>query len=56
MIYRKINQSDLGLLVITFGARTAGSWMWGKTERKDAIEAMTDSCNFTDLIIFAAHS
>jgi aryl-alcohol dehydrogenase-like predicted oxidoreductase len=40
MIYRKINQSELELSAITFGAWAAGGWMWGKTERKDAIEAI----------------
>lgn len=45
MIYRKINQSDLELSAITFGAWAAGSWMWGKTERKDAIEAIRAAYN-----------
>jgi aryl-alcohol dehydrogenase-like predicted oxidoreductase len=45
MIYRKINQSDLELSAITFGAWAAGSWMWGKTERKDAIEAIQEAYN-----------
>ncbi|HKK81962.1 MAG TPA: aldo/keto reductase [Prolixibacteraceae bacterium] len=45
MIYRKINQSDLKLSAITFGAWAAGSWMWGKTERKDAIEAIQEAYN-----------
>ncbi|MCF8362298.1 MAG: aldo/keto reductase [Prolixibacteraceae bacterium] len=45
MIYRKINQSDLKLSAITFGAWAAGSWMWGKTERKDAIEAIRAAYN-----------
>src|SRR5258706_12560083 len=40
MEYRKIGESDLKLSVITFGAWAAGGWMWGHTERKDAVEAI----------------
>ena len=43
MDYRKIGDSDLELPVITFGAWAAGGWMWGRTERKDAIEAIRAS-------------
>ena len=43
MEYRKIGNSDLELPVITFGAWAAGGWMWGKTERKDAVEAIRAS-------------
>lgn len=43
MEYRKIGETDLELPVITFGAWAAGGWMWGKTERKDAIEAIRAS-------------
>ncbi|MEX1241812.1 MAG: aldo/keto reductase [Cyclobacteriaceae bacterium] len=43
MKYRKIGDSDLELPVITFGAWAAGGWMWGRTERKDAVEAMRAS-------------
>lgn len=43
MEYRKIGDSDLKLSVITFGAWAAGGWMWGGTERKDAIEAIRKS-------------
>lgn len=49
MIYRKISQSqipgndDLELSVITFGAWAAGGWMWGGTQRKDAVEAIRES-------------
>lgn len=35
--------SDLHVSVITFGAWAAGGWMWGKTERSDAIEAIRAS-------------
>ncbi len=45
MEYRKIGDSDLALPVITFGAWAAGGWMWGKTERKDAVDAIRASYN-----------
>jgi len=40
MVYRKLGQTDLELSVITFGAWAAGGWMWGSTDRKQAIEAI----------------
>jgi aryl-alcohol dehydrogenase-like predicted oxidoreductase len=40
MEYRHLSDSELQLSAITFGAWAAGSWMWGKTERNDAIEAI----------------
>ena len=40
MEYRKISNTNLELSVITFGAWAAGGWMWGKTDRNDAIEAI----------------
>ena len=40
MEYRKIGNSDFELSVITFGAWAAGGWMWGSTDRNDAIEAI----------------
>ncbi|WP_159799876.1 aldo/keto reductase [Flavobacterium sp. MK4S-17] len=43
MEYRKIGNSDLQLSAITFGAWAAGGWMWGGTERNDAIEAIRKS-------------
>ncbi|MCG6188981.1 aldo/keto reductase [Maribellus maritimus] len=43
MEYRKLANSDLQVSVITFGAWAAGGWMWGKTERNDAIEAIRAS-------------
>src|SRR5262245_45873517 len=43
MEYRKLGTSDLNVSVITFGAWAAGGWMWGKTERKDAVEAIRAS-------------
>lgn len=43
MEYRKIGTSDLELSVVTFGAWAAGGWMWGGTEKKEAINAIQAS-------------
>ena len=43
MEYRKIGNSDLELSVITFGAWAAGGWMWGGTERSEAVDAIRKS-------------
>lgn len=43
MEYRRISDTDLNLPVITFGAWAAGGWMWGRTERKDAVDAIRAS-------------
>lgn len=43
MEYRKIGSSGLELSAITFGAWAAGGWMWGGTERKDAVHAIRAS-------------
>jgi len=43
MRYRTLTGTDLELPVITFGAWAAGGWMWGGTERKDAIDAIKAS-------------
>jgi aryl-alcohol dehydrogenase-like predicted oxidoreductase len=40
MEYRKLGTSDLEVSAICFGAWAAGGWMWGGTNRKDAIEAI----------------
>jgi aryl-alcohol dehydrogenase-like predicted oxidoreductase len=40
MEYRKLGKSDLEISVVTFGAWAAGGWMWGGTERRDAIKAI----------------
>ncbi|MBC9797492.1 aldo/keto reductase [Sinomicrobium weinanense] len=40
MKYRKLGNTDLNLSVVTFGAWAAGGWMWGGTERKDAVNAI----------------
>ncbi len=43
MEYRKLGNSDLEVSVITFGAWAAGGWMWGSTDRNEAIEAIRAS-------------
>ena len=40
MKYRKLGHSDLEVSVVTFGAWAAGGWMWGGTERSEAIKAI----------------
>lgn len=43
MEFRKIGNTDLEASVITFGAWAAGGWMWGSTDRKEAVEAIKAS-------------
>ena len=43
MEYRKLADSNLELSVITFGAWAAGGWMWGGTERGEAINAIKEA-------------
>lgn len=43
MQYRKLGNSDLNVSVITFGAWAAGGWMWGGTERGEAVKAIQES-------------
>ena len=43
MQFRKLGNSDLNVSVITFGAWAAGGWMWGGTERSEAIKAIQAS-------------
>ncbi len=45
MEYRQLAQTDLKLSAITFGAWAIGGWMWGGTERKDAVDAIRSSYN-----------
>jgi aryl-alcohol dehydrogenase-like predicted oxidoreductase len=45
MEYRKIGNADLNLSAICFGAWAAGGWMWGGTERNDAIKAIREAYN-----------
>lgn len=43
MQYRNLRHSDLKVSAITFGAWAAGGWMWGSTDRNDAVEAIKAS-------------
>ncbi len=43
MKYKKLGETDLKLSVVTFGAWAAGGWMWGGTERSEAIDAIRSS-------------
>lgn len=43
MEYRKLGNSDIQISVIAFGAWAAGGWMWGGTDRKEAVEAIEKS-------------
>lgn len=43
MHYRKLGNSNLNLSVITFGAWAAGGWMWGGTEKQEAVKAIQAS-------------
>ncbi len=43
MEYRTLGESDLRVSAITFGAWAAGGWMWGGTERQDAVDAIRAS-------------
>ena len=43
MKLRKLGSTDLDLSVITFGAWAIGGWMWGGTDRKQALEAIRAS-------------
>ena len=40
---RKLGRSDIKATVITFGAWAIGGWMWGGTDRKEALEAIKAS-------------
>ncbi|MCO5951145.1 aldo/keto reductase [Mucilaginibacter flavidus] len=43
MRYRKLANTALRLSEVTFGAWAVGGWMWGGTERGDAVEAIRAS-------------
>lgn len=43
MEFRKLGESDLNVSVVTFGAWAAGGWMWGGTERSEAVKAIQKS-------------
>src|SRR3546814_11341656 len=40
MEYRQLGNSDLNISVITFGAWAIGGWMWGGTDRREAVKAL----------------
>ncbi|NQD69772.1 aldo/keto reductase [Sphingobacterium shayense] len=43
MKYIKLGNSDLEVSTITFGAWAAGGWMWGSTDRDEAVRAIKAS-------------
>jgi aryl-alcohol dehydrogenase-like predicted oxidoreductase len=43
MEYRQLGESGLAVSAITFGAWAIGGWMWGGSERSDAVEAIRAS-------------
>lgn len=43
MEYRKLGATELKTSVVTFGAWAAGGWMWGGTNRNDAVHAIKAS-------------
>ena len=45
MEYRKLSSSDLNISAVTFGAWAAGGWMWGGTERTEAVNAIKAAYN-----------
>jgi aryl-alcohol dehydrogenase-like predicted oxidoreductase len=45
MEYRKLGNADLEVSAICFGAWAAGGWMWGGSERNDAIKAIRSAYN-----------
>ena len=41
MEYRTLAHTDLTLSAITFGSWAAGGWMWGKSNRDEAVKAIS---------------
>jgi aryl-alcohol dehydrogenase-like predicted oxidoreductase len=46
MKYRQLGNTNVRVSTITFGAWAIGGWMWGGTERKDALEAILASYDY----------
>jgi len=46
MKYRQLGSTNVRVSTITFGAWAIGGWMWGGTERKDALEAILASYDY----------
>lgn len=46
MEYRKLGHSDLNVSIVTFGAWAAGGWMWGGTERSEAVKAIQSGFDY----------
>jgi aryl-alcohol dehydrogenase-like predicted oxidoreductase len=40
MKYNQLGDSGVKISAITFGAWAIGGWMWGGSDKKDAIEAI----------------
>ncbi len=40
MEYRQLGTSPVKASVITFGAWAIGGWMWGGSDRKEAVDAI----------------
>ena len=43
MEYRQLGETDVQLSAITFGAWAIGGWMWGGSDRKEAVKAIQAS-------------
>jgi len=46
MEYRKIGDSSLKLSSVCFGAWAAGGWMWGGSDRREAIRAIREAYDY----------